>query len=309
MTSKGHTDEALARARRLEPVPVAVVHPVSASALRAIVEGRAAGLIAPVLVGPEGKVRAAAETAQIDLAGLEIVDAAHSHDAATRGAALGASGEVRALMKGSLHSDELLTAVLAEPALRTGRRMSHAYLFDDPDYHKPFMVTDGAVNIAPTLAHKADIVRNAVGLTKALNGKDFRPKIAALAAVETVNPAMPATIDAAALAKMGDRGQLGDCLIDGPLAFDNAISAVAAAEKGIASPVAGDPDVLLVPDLEAGNMLAKQLTFLGNAEAAAIVLGARLPIALTSRADGARTRLLSCALLCLVDAARRQATL
>ncbi len=296
MTRARHTDAFIARAQVLPAISVALAHPVSANVIEAAQEAALANLIIPVLVGPRGKIERAASDAQVDVSAWRLIDTEHSHAAAERACALVADGECKALMKGSLHTDELLRAVLAEPRLRTERRLSHVYLFDDPDYHKSFMVTDGAVNVAPTLAHKADIVRNAVALHKALAGAEAQPKVAALAAVETVNPDMIATIDAACLAKMGERGQLGDCLVDGPLAFDNAISADAAKEKGIHSSVAGDPDILLVPNLEAGNMLAKQLTFLGDAEAAAAVLGARAPIILTSRADGARTRLLSCAL-------------
>lgn len=296
-------DDLLARATARPALTTAIVHPVSASVLTAVAEATKAGLIEPVLVGPVGRVERAAKDAGVDIASWRMVDAEHSHEAAERACALAASGEVRALMKGSLHSDEFLHAVLVNSKVRSDRRLSHIYLFDDPDYHKPLMVTDGAVNIAPTLTHKADIVRNAAKLFRALNGEDTVPKVAALAAVETVNAQMPATIDAACLSKMSERGQLGACIVDGPLAFDNAISKVAAKEKGIVSAVAGDPDILLTPDLEAGNMLAKQLTFLGDAEAAAIVMGARLPIILTSRADTQRTRLASCALAVLCEAA------
>ncbi len=304
-----HADTVIARARALPGLVVAVVHPVSASALAAAAEAAQAGLITPVLVGPKARIEKAAKEAGIDISGWRLADAEHSHAAAEAACAMAAAGEAGALMKGSLHTDELLRAVLENPKVRGERRLSHAYLFDDPDYHKPFMVTDGAVNIAPTLAHKADIVRNAVDLVAALRAPDAPAagapaKVAALAAVETVNPDMPATIDAACLAKMAERGQLGDCLVDGPLAFDNAVSAAAAREKGIVSTVAGDPDILLVPNLEAGNMLAKQLTFMGDAEAAATVLGARLPIILTSRADSARTRLTSCAVAVILADAR-----
>lgn len=296
-------DNLITRAKAAPRLAVAVAHPASASVLKAVAEAAGEGLIEPVLVGPRARIEAAAEEAGVDLAGWRLVEAEHSHEAAARACAMAAAGEVAALMKGSLHSDELLHAVLDNPKVHSDCRLSHIYLFDDPDYHKPFMVTDGAINIAPTLAHKADIVRNAGKLFRALNGADAIPKVAVLAAVETVNPDMPATIDAASLSKMAERGQLGACIVDGPLALDNAISKDAAKEKGIASAVAGDPDVLLVPDLEAGNMLAKQLTFLGDAEAAAIVMGARLPIILTSRADSQRTRLASCALAVLYAAA------
>ncbi len=296
-------DNLISRAKAAPRLATAVAHPASASVLKAVAEAAEERLIEPVLVGPKARIEAAAREAGVDLAGWRLVEAEHSHEAAARACALAAAGEVAALMKGSLHSDELLHAVLDNPKVRSDCRLSHIYLFDDPDYHKPFMVTDGAINIAPSLAHKADIVRNAAKLFRALNGADAIPKVAVLAAVETVNAQMPATIDAACLSKMAERGQLGACIVDGPLALDNAISKDAAKEKGIASAVAGDPDVLLVPDLEAGNMLAKQLTFLGDAEAAAIVMGARLPIILTSRADSQRTRLASCALAVLYAAA------
>jgi phosphate acetyltransferase/phosphate butyryltransferase len=292
-------DDLIARSKAAPRLAIAVAHPASASVLKAVKEAAEEGLIEPVLVGPKARIEAAAKDAAVAIAGWRLVDAEHSHEAAEIACALAAAGEVGALMKGALHSDELLHAVLANPKVRSDCRLSHIYLFDDPDYHKPFMVTDGAINIAPSLAHKADIVRNAAKLFRALNGADAVPKVAVLAAVETVNPDMPATIDAASLSKMAERGQLGACIVDGPLALDNAISKDAAKEKGIVSNVAGDPDVLLVPDLEAGNMLAKQLTFLGDAEAAAIVMGARLPIILTSRADSQRTRLASCALAVL----------
>jgi phosphate acetyltransferase/phosphate butyryltransferase len=296
-------DELIARARSAPLLTTAVAHPTSAGVLKAAAEAAEAGLIEPVLVGPQARIEAAAREAGVEIAGWRLVDSEHSHEAAERACTLAAAGEVGALMKGSLHSDELLHAVLANPKVRSDCRLSHIYLFDDPEYHKLFMVTDGAINIAPSLAHKADIIRNAGKLFRALNGADAVPKVAVLAAVETVNPEMPATIDAASLSKMAERGQLGACIVDGPLALDNAISKDAAKEKGIVSPVAGDPDVLVAPALEAGNMLAKQLTFLGDAEAAAIVMGARLPIILTSRADSQRTRLASCALAVLYAAA------
>jgi phosphate acetyltransferase/phosphate butyryltransferase len=292
-------DALIARAKAWPPLKTAVVHPASAAVMLALAEAAGEGLIEPVLVGPLRRIESAAQEAGVAFRQWRHIDAEHSHEAAETACALAASGEVQALMKGALHSDELLHAVLANPRVRSDCRLSHIYLFDDPDYHKPFMVTDGAINIAPTLAHKADIILNACKLFRALNGAEARPKIAVLAAVETVNAEMPATIDAACLSKMAERGQLGACIVDGPLALDNAISKDAAMEKGIVSAVAGDPDVLVVPDLEAGNMLAKQLTFLGDAEAAAIVLGARLPIILTSRADSQRTRLASCALAVL----------
>lgn len=228
------------------------------------------------------------------MAGVQITDVPHSHAAAERAAAMALRGEAEILMKGSLHSDELLQAVLAQPGLRTGRRMSHVFRFDVPLYPKPLMVTDAALNIAPTLAEKADIVRNAIDLAQLLGVAT--PKVALLAAVETVNPNMPSTVDAAALCKMADRDQISGGLLDGPLAFDNAISAHAAQVKGIRSPVAGDADILVVPDIEAGNMLAKQLEYLAGAVGAGIVMGARVPIALTSRADSAMSRVASAVL-------------
>ena len=298
-------DTLLRRCETLPPLPTAIVHPVRPNAILAADEARLRGLIAPVLVGPKARVQAAAQEAKIDIAAWELIDADHSHHAAEQAAALAAQRRVSALMKGALHTDELLGAVLApQSGLRTERRVSHAYLMAIEGRAKSFMITDAAVNIAPDLAAKADIVRNAVDLWRALFDPASPPKVAVLAAVETVNPKMAATLDAAALSKMADRGQISDCLIDGPLAFDNAVSLEAAREKGIASPVAGHADILLAPDIEAGNMLAKQLTFLGRAEAAGIVLGARAPIILTSRADDQRTRLLSCALARLLTAAR-----
>ena len=292
-----------------KPMPAlrtAIVHPVKANAIRSAFDAFAEGLIEPLLVGPEARIRAAADEAGIDIGGWPIHDAEHSHAAAEYACALAVNGEVRALMKGSLHSDELLSAVIGAKPLRTERRMSHVYAFVDADYHKPFFITDGVINLTPTLAEKADIVRNAVHLFTALNGIDAIAKVAVVAAVETVNPDMPATIDAACLSKMAQRGQIQGALIDGPLAFDNAISREAAQEKGIVSDVAGDADVLLMPNLEAGNMMAKQLIFLGKADAAGLVLGARIPIILTSRADSRLTRLMSCALAVRVAYAREQ---
>lgn len=295
----------LTRCRTLAPARTAIVHAVSANVLQAAREALEAGLITPVLVGPAARTREAAEAAGVDISAWELVDAEHSHDAAAKAVALAAAREVDALMKGSLHSDELMGAVVKSDAgLRTERRISHAFLIDQESYSKAFIITDAAVNIAPDLATKVDIVQNAVDLWHALFGADVLPKVAVLAAVETVNPKMIATLDAAALCKMADRGQITGCLIDGPLAFDNAISAEAARTKGIVSQVAGNADILLVPNVEAGNMLAKQLIFLSGAEAAGIVLGARVPIILTSRADSQRARLLSCAVALLLAHAR-----
>lgn len=293
------------KCRGLPPIPTAVVHPVKANALHAVAHAAASGLIAPVLVGPAQRILEAASEANIDITSWHLEAVEHSHAAAARAVELAATQRVRAIMKGSLHTDELLGAVLqSSGGLRTERRLSHAYLMDIASYPKPFIITDAAVNIAPDLPAKVDIAQNAIDLWRVLFG-DKRPKVAVLAAVETVNPRMGATLDAAALCKMADRGQMTDCLIDGPLALDNAISAQAAAEKGIVSSVAGEADILLVPDIEAGNMLAKQLTFLGDADAAGIVLGARVPIILTSRADSEHSRLVSCAIAVLLADARK----
>ncbi|CAN7537543.1 bifunctional enoyl-CoA hydratase/phosphate acetyltransferase [Acidovorax sp. LjRoot66] len=298
-------DTLLTRCRTLTPARTAIVHAVSANVLQAAREAHEAELITPVLVGPAARTREAAEAAGVDISAWQLVDAEHSHDAAAKAVALAAAREVDALMKGSLHSDELMGAVVKSDAgLRTERRISHAFLIDQESYSKAFIITDAAVNIAPDLATKVDIVQNAVDLWHALFGADVLPKVAVLAAVETVSPKMIATLDAAALCKMADRGQITGCLIDGPLAFDNAISVEAARTKGIVSAVAGNADILLVPNIEAGNMLAKQLIFLSGAEAAGIVLGARVPIILTSRADSQRARLLSCAVALLLAHAR-----
>jgi phosphate acetyltransferase len=296
----------LAEAAGHAPMPVAVVHPCDTNAIGAAVEAARAGLIAPILVGPQAKIRAAAQSAGVDIGAFRLVDTPHSHAAADRAVALVRDGEAALLMKGSLHTDELLHAVLApDSGLRTGKRLSHVYLMDVPSYPKPLLVTDAAVNIAPDLEQKRDIVQNAIDLAHEM-GIDT-PRVALLSAVETVNPAIRSTLDAAALCKMADRGQISGALVDGPLAFDNAVSPSAAKEKGIVSPVAGQADILVVPDLEAGNMLAKQLIFLAGADAAGVVLGARVPIILTSRADSERVRLASCAVAVLL--ARRKASL
>lgn len=300
------SDQALAKAAALPNPKVAVVHPTNPGVLDAVVVAQKADLIDPIFIGPAAKIREAMIASGIDELPGELIDVEHSHEAAEMGAAMAAAGTVECLMKGSLHTAELLQAVLAEKSLRTERRLSHVYLFELTQYHKPLMVTDGGVNIAPTLTQKADIAQNAANLFKALTGGERPAKIAALAAVETVEPDMPATIDAAALNVMGDRGQITDAIIDGPLAFDNAISKEAAEIKGIESEVAGDPDILLVPDLEAGNMIAKQFTFLCGADAAGIVLGARVPIILPSRADSERVRLLSCAVAVNLVEARKK---
>lgn len=287
---------AFIREARLRPaLRTAIVHPCSPDAIRAALTARDEGLLDPLLVGPEAKIRAAAEAAELSLEGVDIESAEHSHAAAARAVELGAAGKVAALMKGSLHTDELLSAVVAAGSgLRTARRISHVYAMDVPGYAKPLMVTDAAVNIAPTLEQKRDICQNAIDLLHVLGVDEAR--VAVLAAEETVNPRMPATLDAAALTVMAARGQITGALVDGPLAFDNAISMAAAHAKGIASQVAGQADILLVPDLEAGNILAKQLVYFAGADAAGIVLGARLPIILTSRADSLRVCLASAAL-------------
>src|SRR5262245_13211766 len=304
-TGTGKYEQLLERCRNLEPVATAVAHPCEASALEGAVEAGAKGLIRPILVAPADKLREIATNSGIDLGKTQIVDVPHSHAAAAKAVELVRQGQAELLMKGSLHTDELLSAVVAkETGLRTGRRISHVFIMDVPTYHKVLVVTDAAINIAPTLEDKVDICRNAIDLAIALGVK--QPKVAILAAVETVTSKMPSTIDAAALCKMADRGQITGGILDGPLAFDNAISKEAAKVKGIRSEVAGDPDILLVPDLEAGNMLAKQLSFLANADSAGLVLGARVPIILTSRADSVRSRIASTAVAVLAAHARRQ---
>jgi len=305
-TGTGKYERALTKCRHLDPVPTAVAHPCDQSSLAGAFEAAAEGLITPILVGPEAKIRDVADRHGIDLGKTRIVDAAHSHESAAKAVALVRQGEAELIMKGSLHSDEVLGAVVSrESGLRTARRISHVFIMDVPTYHKVLLVTDAAINISPTLEDKVDICQNAIDLAVTLGVAT--PKVAILAAVETVNSKMPATIDAAALCKMADRGQITHGLLDGPLAFDNAISKEAAQIKGIRSEVAGDPDILLAPDLEAGNILAKQLTFLANADCAGIVLGARVPIILTSRADSVRARSASCAVAMLVAHARRGA--
>jgi phosphate acetyltransferase len=303
ITGTGKYELLLERCRSLDPVPTAVAHPCESSALTGAVEAAKNKLIVPILVGPAQKIAEIAKTSGIDLSGLEIIDVPNSHAAAEKAVAVIREGRAEVLMKGSLHTDELLSAVVSrDKGLRTGRRISHAFLMDVPTYHKALIVTDAAINIAPTLEDKVDICQNAIDLALALGVKT--PKVAILAAVETVTSKMPATIDAAALCKMADRGQIKGGLIDGPLAFDNAISTDAAKTKGITSEVAGDPDILLAPDLEAGNILAKQLSFLANADSAGLVLGAKVPIILTSRADSVRSRIASCAVAALVAHAR-----
>ena len=299
-------DQLLERCKKLAPIPTAVAHPCEVTALEGALEAAELGLIVPILVGPAEKIRSLAKAHKIDLGKTEIVDVPHSHASAARAVELVREGKAELLMKGSLHTDELLGAVIArETGLRTQRRMSHVFLMDVPTYHKPILITDAAINIAPTLEDKVDICQNAIDLAKAFGVE--RPKVAILAAVETVNSRMPATLDAAALCKMADRKQIVGGVLDGPLAFDNAISKEAAKTKGIVSDVAGDPDILLVPDLEAGNMVAKLLSFLAKADSAGLLLGARVPIILTSRADSVRSRIASCAVAMLAAHARRRA--
>ncbi len=303
-TGTGKYEQLLERCRSLEPIPTAVAHPCEETALAGAVEAGAKGLIVPILVGPADRLREIAAKSGLDLGKTRIVDAPHSHASAFKAVELVRQGAAELLMKGSLHTDELLSAVVArETGLRTGRRISHVFIMDVPTYHKVLIVTDAAISIAPTLEDKVDICQNAIDLAISLGLE--KPKVAILAAVETVNSKMPATIDAAALCKMAERGQIRGGILDGPLAFDNAISKDAAKVKGIRSEVAGDPDILLVPDLEAGNMLAKQLSFLARADSAGVVLGARVPIILTSRADSVRSRIASCAVAMLAAHARR----
>jgi phosphate acetyltransferase len=304
-TGTGKYEQMLVTCRNMKPIPTAVAHPCEESALSGAIEAAQMGIITPILVGPRARIEATAKSAGIDITGFEIVDTPHSNASAAMAVELLREARAELLMKGSLHTDELMAAVVSrEGGLRTGRRISHVFVMDVPTYHKVLMITDGAINIAPTLEDKVDICQNAIDLAISLNIKN--PKVAILAAVETVTSKMPATIDAAALCKMAERGQITGGILDGPLAFDNAISKEAAERKGIHSEVAGDPDILLAPDLEAGNILAKQLSFLTNADSAGIVLGARVPIILTSRADSVRSRIASCAVAALAAHARRR---
>ena len=284
----------------------AVAHPCDVSSLTGAVDAARMGIIAPILVGPAQRIRAVAKQASLDISGYEIVDAPHSHASAAEAVRLVREGRAECLMKGSLHTDEVMAAVVArEGGLRTSRRISHCFVMDVPSYDYPLIISDAAVNIAPTLEDKVHIVQNAIDLAHALGITEVR--VAILSAMETVNPKVPSTVEAAALCKMADRGQITGGILDGPLALDNAINLQAAAIKKIASPVAGRANVLIVPDLEAGNMLAKSLTFLAGADAAGIVLGAKVPIILTSRADSVTARLASCAVASLVAHARREA--
>ncbi len=290
----------------LPPVVCAVVHPCDQDSLLGPLEAAKRNLITPVLIGPEAKIREAAQAAGADISPYRIVDTEHSHAAAEKAVAMARAGEVEALMKGSLHTDELMAAVVpSATGLRTTRRISHIFIMDVPTYPRVLLVTDAAINITPGLKEKVDIVQNAIDLAHVLG--IVEPRVAILSAVETVNPDIPSTLEAASLCKMADRRQITGGILDGPLAFDNAVSEQAAKTKKIDSPVAGKADILLVPDLEAGNMLAKQLQYLAGADAAGIVLGTRVPIVLTSRADSVRTRLASIAVMALVAHAKRHA--
>ncbi len=302
-----HYEALIARNQEIPPVACAVAHPCDESSLRGAVDAALEGIIVPILVGPAAKIRSIAEEQGLDIGGYEIVDVPHSHAAAAKAVELVRSGKAQLLMKGSLHTDELMGEVVAkETGLRTARRISHVFLMDVPTYPFPLFITDAAINIVPDLTTKVDIVQNAIDLHIGLGLGE--PRVAILAAVETVSPKMPSTLDAAALCKMADRGQIKGGVLDGPLALDNAISLEAARIKGIVSPVAGQAQILVVPDLEAGNMLAKNLSFLADADAAGIVLGAKVPIILTSRADNVRTRMASCAVAALYAHNRQTAT-
>ena len=292
--------------KTLPPTPTAVAHPCDESSLRGAVDAARLGLIAPILVGPRTRIEALAKQFGIDLDGYPIVDAAYSQESAAKAVDLVREGRAEALMKGSLHTDELMGAVVRrEAGLRTARRISHCFVMDVPSYPETLVVSDAAINIAPTMEDKVDIIQNAIDLAHAMRFPEVR--VAILSAMETVNPKVPSTVEAGALCKMADRGQITGAVIDGPLALDNAISLESVKIKHIDSPVAGRANVLIVPDLEAGNMLAKSLSFLAGADAAGIVLGARVPIILTSRADSVIARLASCGVAALVANARREA--
>lgn len=295
----------LASVKGLEPIPTAVAHPCDYESLKGPVIAFQEGIIEPILVGPESKIRSLAEEFGLDLHGIRIVNAKHSHDSAALAVSMVRTGDAEALMKGSLHTDELMSEVVARAnGLRTARRISHVFVMNVPTYHRPLLITDAAINIKPTLEDKVDIIQNAIDLAHILGIPE--PKVAILSAIETVNPKIQSTLDAAALCKMADRGQIKGGLLDGPLAFDNAVSIVAAKTKGIKSAVAGHAEILVVPDLESGNMVAKQLEYLANALTAGIVLGTSVPIILTSRADTAETRTASCVIAALVAHAARQ---
>ena len=300
----GKYERLIAATKGLQPLTTAVAHPCDETSLRGALEAAEAGMITPILIGAKDRIRSVAAAADLTIGGFEIIDAPHSQAAAEKAVEIVRAGNAELLMKGSLHSDEILGAVTKrDTGLRTGRRISHIFVMDVPTHPETLFITDAAVNIAPDLPAKRDIVQNAIDLYAGLGLGT--PKVAILSAVETVNPDIPSTIDAAALCKMADRGQITGGELDGPLAFDNAISLEAARVKGIKSPVAGRAQILVVPDLEAGNMLAKNLSFLSQADAAGIVLGARVPIILTSRADNVRTRMASCAVAVLLAYSRR----
>ncbi|HVJ59431.1 MAG TPA: phosphate acetyltransferase [Burkholderiaceae bacterium] len=293
--------------KTLPPTPTAVAHPCDQSSLQGAVDAARLGLIAPILVGPKARIEAVAREHGIDIGGLPIVDAAFSQDSALKATELVREGKAEALMKGSLHTDELMAAVVRKEAgLRTARRISHCFVMDVPTYAETLIVTDAAINIAPTMEDKVDIIQNAIDLGHAMHFPEVR--VAILSAMETVNSKVPSTVEAAALCKMADRGQITGGILDGPLALDNAISLESVRIKKIESPVAGRANVLVVPDLEAGNMLAKSLSFLAQADAAGIVLGAKVPIILTSRADSVAARLASCGIAALVAEARRKSS-
>ena len=291
-------------AKAIQPVPTAVAHPCDQSSLSGAVDAAKLGLIRPILVGPKAKIEALAKSLKLDIAGYELVDAPHSHAAAAKAVELVRTGKAEALMKGALHTDELMAEVVKrDTGLRTARRISHCFVMDVPSYATALIISDAAVNISPSLKDKVDIVQNAIDLAHALRFPEVR--VAILSAMETVNPDVPSTVEAAALCKMADRGQIKGGILDGPLALDNAIDLEAAGIKKIVSPVAGRANVLIVPDLEAGNMLAKSLSFLARADSAGVVLGAKVPVILTSRADSVMARLASCAVAALVAQARR----
>ena len=308
LTEREHLHRLLDFAANYPLLRTGVVHPTDKVSLEGAVAAAEAQMIEPVLIGPEHKIRAVADKEHLDISGLEIVHTVHSHAAAEKAVAMARAGEIAALMKGSLHTDELMSEVVKkDTGIRTERRLSHVFAFDVPTYARPLFITDAAINIYPTLSDKRDIVQNAIDLAHALRIE--RPAVAILSAVETVTPAIKSTLEAAALCKMADRGQITGGVVDGPLAFDNAVSPQAATTKGIVSPVAGQADILVVPDLESGNMLAKQLEYLAGAEGAGIVVGARVPIILTSRADDTMTRVASCALAVMVEVFQREVTL
>ncbi|MCC7284270.1 MAG: phosphate acetyltransferase [Acetobacteraceae bacterium] len=294
----------IASVAALPPLPTAVAHPCDATSLSGAIDAARAGIITPILVGPAHRITAAANAADLDISSYELVATEHSHASAARAVELVREGRAEAVMKGSLHTDELVAAVVDRACgLRTGRRISHCFVLDVPKYAKALIITDAAINIAPGLEDKADIVQNAIELAHALGIAE--PRVALLSATESISPKIASTVEAAALCKMADRGQITGGLLDGPLALDNAINPEAARIKGIGGPVAGNADILVVPDLEAGNMLAKSLSFLADADAAGIVLGARVPVMLTSRADSVESRMASCAVAVLLAARRR----